>query len=151
MLGSSCFSTLSSPIFLYIWYCLWSHMHHGNFISDRWTPENTSWRRILMMKADCRSIGLSYYTELYFSLLLLKVVLSRGVKGRLQETFLSKLLFVVLSCIRVTSWPPLLCSLLKLLLLSCPVLVLNLSVRDRSLQTATQYEFSIVTNEILKT
>lgn len=110
MLGSSCFSTLSSPICLYIWYCLWSDMHHGNFMSDHWTIENTFWRRILMMIADCRSTGLSYHTEHNFSLLLLKVILSRDVKERLQETFLSELLFVVFSCIPVTSPPPALSS-----------------------------------------
>lgn len=141
---SSCSSTFSSPFYLDVWYYLWFHMYHGNFVSSHWTMQNPFWRRILMIIADCGSVALDYHaqqkgSEHGLSILLLKVVLGRSVKASLQETFPSELLFIVLSCIYVTS-NLLLHSLPQLLLLPCPILpVLNLSVRDRSLWTATQY------------
>lgn len=52
VLRPSCSSTYSSPFYLDLWYCLWSHMHHGNFISYHWAIENPFWRSILMMIAD---------------------------------------------------------------------------------------------------
>lgn len=85
-----------------------------------------------MLMANCGSICLSYHTFLKrvcehgFSLLLLKAVLVRGVKERLQETFLSEFFFTVLSCTFATPYPPFAFSaaaLTAVMPYSCPQLV----------------------------